>query len=454
MYGGMVLVMGISSIMIANRGEIAVRIIRTCRVLGIETVLAASEADKDTIGARLADRTVIIGPPPVSTYLNIPAIMQAAKETGVQALHPGYGFLSEKPELSQACVDNGLIFIGPKAEHSRKMGNKLAARAIAVECGVPILSGSDKVDSYEDVKQVVDKIGYPIIIKAASGGGGRGMKIVNESDSDSLKRIFEEAKAEATAAFGDGTLYVEKYIANARHIEVQVLGDKHGGAVHLGERDCSTQRRHQKLIEEAGAPDLSDKVRGEIHDAAIKLVKNISYENAGTVEFVYDQDAKGFYFLEMNTRLQVEHPVTEMITGVDLVREQINIASGGKLPFAQSDIKYTGHSIECRINAENAFENFKPTPGVITRWEPPQGPGVRVDTHCHHGYRVPIFYDSLIAKIITHGDDREHARRRMVAALDELAVEGISTTAPYLAKVLKTPEFTEGRVNTRILEKV
>ena len=446
--------MRISRILVANRGEIAVRVIRTCRVLGIETVLAASEADRNTLGARLADKTVIIGPPPVSTYLNIPALMKAAKESGVQALHPGYGFLSEKPELSQACIDNGLIFVGPRPAHSEKMGNKLAARALAVECGTPILAGSDKVDSIKDVRQVVDDIGYPIIIKAAAGGGGRGMKIIRETDSEAIQRIFEEARAEALAAFGDGTLYVEKYIENARHIEVQVLGDGHGGAIHLGERDCSTQRRHQKLIEEAGAPNIPDSVRSEIHDAAVKLVKNISYENAGTVEFVFDQDALKFYFLEMNTRLQVEHPVTEMVTGVDIVREQINIAETGRLSLAQGDVRFRGHSIECRINSENPFEDFKPTPGAITRWELPQGPGVRVDTHCHHGYKVPIFYDSLIAKVIVHGDDREHARRRMIAALGELAVEGIATTAPFLIKVLETPEFTEGRVNTRILEKI
>lgn len=443
--------MSISRILVANRGEIAVRVIRTCRVLGIETVLAASEADKDSMGARLADKTVVVGPPPAYTYLNVSALMKTAKETGAQALHPGYGFLSEKPELARACADNGIVFIGPKAEHIRKMGNKLAARELAAECGVPVIPGSDNVGSYDDFKKVVERIGYPVMLKAAAGGGGRGMKTVLEDDRDSLKRIFEEASAEATAAFGDGTMYVERYIANARHIEVQVLGDRHGGAIHLGERDCSTQRRHQKLIEEAGAPDISDKLRVEIHDAAIKLVKNISYENAGTIEFVFDRDAQKFFFLEMNTRLQVEHPVTEMVTGIDIVREQINVADGGKLPFAQNDVRFTGHSIECRINAEKPDENFQPTPGVITRWEIPQGPGVRVDTHCHHGYRVPVFYDSLIAKIIIHGDDREHARRRMIAALDEFAVEGISTTASFLAKVLKMPEFAEGRVNTRIL---
>jgi acetyl-CoA carboxylase biotin carboxylase subunit len=446
--------MSISRILIANRGEIAVRIIRTCRVLGIETVLAASEADKDSTGARLASRTVVIGPPNVATYLNVHVLIKAAKATGAEAIHPGYGFLSEKPELSQACEDNGIVFIGPRAGHIHKMGNKLAARALAKECGVPTLPGSDKVGSYEDVNAVVGRIGYPIIIKAAAGGGGRGMKIVAEDDAGALKRIFEEASAEASAAFGDGTLYVEKYIANARHIEVQVLGDRHGGAIHLGERDCSTQRRHQKLIEEAGAPNIADGLRAGIHDAAVKLVKNISYENAGTVEFVFDQDAQKFYFLEMNTRLQVEHPVTEMVTGVDIVREQINIANGGRLPFTQSDIRFAGHAIECRINAEDPFENFRPAPGTITRLEIPQGPGIRIDTHCHHGYKVPIFYDSLIAKVIAYGDDREHARRRMLCALDEFCVEGISTTIPFLKKVLETPEFSSGRVTTRILEKV
>jgi len=445
--------MNISRVLIANRGEIAVRLIRTCRVLGIEAVLAASEADRDSKGAKLADRTVVIGPPPGSTYLNISALIKTALETGAQALHPGYGFLSEKPELAQACADSGIIFIGPKAEHIHKMGNKLVARTLASECGVPVLPGSEKVRSIEDALRAIELIGYPVMLKAAAGGGGRGMKIVFEEDREKLKQVFEEASAEAATAFGNGTLYVEKYIANARHIEVQVLGDKHGGAIHLGERDCSTQRRHQKLIEEAGAPNISDKLRGELHDAALKLVKNISYENAGTVEFVFDQDEQKFYFLEMNTRLQVEHPVTEMVTGIDIVREQINIAAGVKLPFSQRDIRFTGHAMECRINAEDPEDNFRPSPGVITRWEIPQGPGVRVDTHCHQGYMVPIFYDSLIAKIIVHGDGREHARRRMLAALDEFSVEGIATTAPFLAKVLKTHEFAEGRVNTRILEK-
>ena len=446
--------MNISRILIINRGEIALRIIRTCRVLGIETVLAASEADKDSTGARLADQVVVIGPPNVSTYLNIPVLMKTALKTGAQAVHPGYGFLSEKPELAQTCADIGLIFIGPKADHIHKMGNKLVARKLASECGVPILSGSEKVKSVEDVMNVVKEIGFPIMIKAAAGGGGRGMKIVTLEDKDNVKQIFEQASAEALAAFGDGSMYVERYIANARHIEVQVLGDKYGYVVHLGERDCSTQRRHQKLIEEAGAPNITEQLRRDIHSAAVKLAKNISYESAGTVEFILDQDAGKFYFLEMNTRIQVEHPVTEMITGVDIVEAQINVANGKKLPFAQEDIHFNGHSIECRINAEKPEENFRPTPGVITKWEIPQGPGVRVDSHCHHGYKVPFFYDSLIAKLIVHGTDREHARKRMLAALAEFQVEGISTTISFLQKVLKTPDFAQGNVNTRLLEKV
>jgi acetyl-CoA carboxylase biotin carboxylase subunit len=445
--------MGINRILIVNRGEIAVRIIRTCRVLGIETVLAASEVDKDSLAARLATQTVVIGKPGVATYLNIPVLIQTALDVGADAIHPGYGFLSEKPELPKACKDNGIIFIGPKADHIFNLGNKLVARAMVQEIGVPTLPGSEKVNSFEEVLSVIDQIGFPIMIKAAAGGGGRGMKIVTEKEKDNVKQIYEAATAESQACFGDGSLFVEKYIANARHIEVQILGDKFGNVVHLGERDCSTQRRHQKLIEEAGAPLISDKLRKGLHSSAVKIAKHLSYESVGTVEFILDQDESKYYFLEMNTRIQVEHPVTEGITGTDLIQEQINVANGNKLPFTQADIHFIGHSIECRINAESAEEGFRPTPGLITKWQMPQGPGVRVDTHCYHGYKIPIFYDSLIAKVIVYGNDREHALRRMIAALDEFAVEGISTTIPFLLKVLKDSDFAEGRVSTHLLEK-
>ncbi|MEW9672140.1 acetyl-CoA carboxylase biotin carboxylase subunit [Ammoniphilus sp. 3BR4] len=445
--------MAISRIFIINRGEIAVRIIRTCKVLGIETVLAVSEADRNSLPARLADKTVCIGPASAAkSYLNIPVIITTALAVGADAVHPGYGFLSEVPELATACVENGLIYVGPQPEHIRKMGNKLVARSIAQECGVPVLPGSEKVSSYDEVIHTIEKIGLPVMLKAAAGGGGRGMKIVTEKEN--IKTVFESASAEAKAAFGDGTMYVEKYIANARHIEVQVLGDKYGNAIHLGERDCSTQRRHQKLIEEAMAPNVSEELRQEIRNAAVRLAENISYENAGTVEFIVDQDAGTFYFLEMNTRIQVEHPVTEAITGADLIQEQIHVANGEKLRFAQTDIRFSGHAIECRINAEAPEEGFRPTPGLITKWEMPQGPGVRVDTHCYQGYTVPVFYDSMIAKVIVHGHDRSHAINRMLVALEEFAVEGIRTTIPFLKEILKNEDFSSGRVHTRLLEKM
>ena len=443
----------ISRIFIINRGEIATRIIRTCKVLGIETVLAVSEADQNSLPARIADRAVCIGPPSAAkSYLNIPVIVQTALAVGANAIHPGYGFLAEVPELAEACAENGIIYVGPKPDHINKMGNKLTARRIAVECGVPVLPGSEKVATYEEAAEIADQIGLPIMLKAAAGGGGRGMKII--TDRSSIKTMFESASAEAKSAFGDGTMYVEKYIANARHIEVQVIGDKYGNAIHLGERDCSTQRRHQKLVEEAMAPGVTEELREEIRNSAVKLAENISYENAGTVEFIYDEDEKRFYFLEMNTRIQVEHPVTETITGVDLIQEQINVANGEKLRFTQEEIRFTGHAIECRINAEVPEEGFRPSPGLITKWEIPQGPGVRVDSHCYQGYTVPVFYDSMIAKLIVHGETREHAINRMFAALDEFNVEGIQTTIPFLKEILKDEDFASGRVHTRLLEKI
>jgi acetyl-CoA carboxylase, biotin carboxylase subunit len=445
--------MAISRIFIINRGEIALRIIRTCKALGIETILAVSEADQDSLPARIADKAVVIGKAPATkSYLNIPTIISTAVSEGVDAIHPGYGFLAEVPELAQSCADHGIIYVGPQPDHISKMGNKLVARSIAQECDVPVLPGSEKVATYEEVLQTIEHIGLPIMLKAAAGGGGRGMKII--TDRSQVKTVFESASAEAKAAFGDGTMYVEKYIANARHIEVQVLGDKYGNVIHLGERDCSTQRRHQKLVEEAMAPIISEELRQDIRNAAVKLAENISYENAGTVEFIVDQDEEKFYFLEMNTRIQVEHPVTEVITGTDLIQEQIHIANGEKLRFAQSDIQFNGHAIECRINAEDPAQGFRPSPGLIIKWEMPQGPGVRVDTHCYQGYKVPVFYDSMIAKVIVHGETREHAIQRMLVALDEFKIEGISTTIPFLKQVLQDEDFASGHVHTRLLEKI
>ncbi|MBQ9734174.1 MAG: acetyl-CoA carboxylase biotin carboxylase subunit [Clostridia bacterium] len=391
--------MSIKCVLIANRGEIALRIIRSCKALGIKTVLAASDADKDSKAAMVADKVVVIGPPPVSTYLNIEKIISAAKESGADAVHPGYGFMAEKPEFSEACAKAGLVFIGPKAEHIEKMGNKLVARALAKECGVPTLPGSEKVASYEEVLAVVQRIGFPVMLKAAAGGGGRGMKVVTEENKDSLQRVFQEASMEALSAFGDG-------------------------------------------------------LREEIRACAVKLTKNINYESAGTIEFIYDEDQKKFYFLEMNTRIQVEHPVTEMVTGVDIVKEQLNIAAGGALPFAQEDITFRGHAIECRVNAEDPFQNFRPSPGVLSVWDMPQGPGIRVDSHCFTGYKVPFFYDSLIGKLIAYGESREHAIARMLAALDEFRVEGIKTTIPFIKMVLELPDFKEGRVTTHILQQI
>ena len=445
--------MRIKKVFIVNRGEIALRIIRSCKTMGIESILATSEADQDSLPARLADRTVLLGPANAAkSYLNIPVIITAAKAVGADAIHPGYGFLSEVPELAEACEENGIIFIGPKAEHISKMGNKLVARSIAEQCGVPVLPGSEKVATAEEAKEIAETIGLPVMLKAASGGGGRGMKVVY--DLADVKEVFNTASAEAQAAFGDGTMYVEKYIAHARHIEVQVLGDQYGNAIHLGERDCSTQRRHQKLIEEATAPNIPEQLRQGIQNAAVVLTENIAYESAGTVEFIVDQDENKFYFLEMNTRIQVEHPVTEMITGVDLIQEQINIANGARLNFTQNEILLQGHSIECRINAESAENDFRPSPGLISEWNIPQGPGVRIDTHCYQGYNVPIFYDSLIAKVIIHGRDREQAINRMLAVLDEFRVGGIDTTIPFLKDILTSDPFRSGNVHTRILEKV
>ena len=445
--------MSLCRVFVANRGEIALRVIRACRALGIETVAAVSEADKDSLVARAADRSICVGPSrPTDSYLKVEAIVSAALGTVCDALHPGYGFLAERPELAEACEKNGVKFIGPQAESIRRIGNKLWARALVKGYGIPIVEGSEKVHNFKEATVEAEAIGFPVLIKAAAGGGGRGMKIVTSANE--LQGAFEMASAEARAAFGDPTLYLERYIANARHIEVQILGDRHGDVIHVGERDCSLQRRHQKVIEEAPAAAISPKLREEIQNAAVTIAKKIRYENAGTMEFILDRDAGRFYFLEMNTRIQVEHPVTEAISGMDLVQEQLRIAAGERLSRSQSEVKFSGHAIECRITAESAAHGFRPCPGLITAWRPPEGADIRVDTHCHTGYRVPPFYDSLLGKLIVHGANRVEAVGRMQEALEEFLVTGIETTIPFLRFITQRLEYVKGEVNTRWLESV
>ena len=438
-------------VLVANRGEIAVRIIKACQELGIETVVAVSEADRESLPARLANRAVCIGPPrSIDSYLKVGTIITAALGTGANAIHPGYGFLCEQPELAEACVQNGLIFIGPTVDNIRKMGDKDLARKIAIEAGIPVILGSDVVQNYEEAAVAAEKVGYPVLLKAAAGGGGRGILIVSRPDG--LRTNFHVSSAEAHAAFGDGRLYMEHFFSNARHIEVQVLGDQFGNVIHVGERDCSIQRRYQKIVEEAPSPIVSGKLRQEITDAALVIAKCIKYESAGTVEFIMDLDTHKFYFMEMNTRIQVEHPVTEMISGLDLIKEQIKIATNNPLSISQSSVRFNGHSIECRINAESPEAGFRPCPGKITKWLPPQGPGIRVDTHCYPGYFVPPYYDSLIAKVITTGDDRYESIERMKYALANFTVSGIDTTIPFHRVLLNHPDFVSGKVNTRWIE--
>jgi acetyl-CoA carboxylase, biotin carboxylase subunit len=443
----------ISRVLIANRGEIALRVIRACQELGIETVLATSEADRDSLPAQLADRAICIGPArSTDSYLNYRGIVAAAVGAGADAVHPGYGFLAESPDLAEACVSEGLQFVGPTADHMRKMGNKIQARILARGAGVPTLTGSEKINTPEEAVAVAESVGFPVILKAAAGGGGRGMKVVTEAKN--LPQVFTAASAEAGAAFGDPTLYIERYIRNARHIEVQLLGDRFGNVVHIGERDCSLQRRHQKIVEEAPAPSISENLREEIRNAAVTLARNIGYENAGTAEFIYDEDEKRFYFLEMNTRIQVEHPVSETITGIDLVQEQFRIADGLRLRASQSDIVFRGHAIECRINAEIPEEGFRPNAGLIEKWIPPVGPNIRVDTHCYPGYKVPIFYDSMLAKLIVYGSTRSEAVQRMRSALERFVVTGIGTTIPFLRFMMQREEFASGAVTTHLIDDV
>jgi len=438
-------------ILIANRGEIAVRIIRACRELGIDTVAVYSEADRNTLHVRMADEAVCIGPAPAEqSYLNIPAIISAAEITDAEAIHPGYGFLAENPHFVEACTASRITFIGPSAENIRTGGDKLKARNIMRRKGIPVVPGSvSPVENEDDALKIAKKIGFPVILKASAGGGGRGMRIVhNESE---LPQLYHMAHKEALAAFGNGDLYVEKYLPETRHIEVQILADNKGNVIHLGERECSIQRRHQKLLEEAPYVFSNPKFRKKIGDLAIKAARALKYRNAGTMEFILDSRTGEIYFMEINTRIQVEHPVTEMITGIDIIKEQILIASGEPLSIRQHDVKFTGHSIECRINAEDP-ERFVPSPGTVTLFIPPGGQGVRTDTAAFSGWKVPAHYDSLIAKVIVHGRDRNEAIVRMKRALREFVIEGIKTTVPFFLKILDHPDFVSGNFNTNFIE--
>ncbi len=436
-------------ILIANRGEIALRVIRACRELGIRTVAVYSQADRDSLHVRFSDEDICIGPAPGrESYLNIPRIVAAAEIAGADAIHPGYGFLAENAEFAEICERSGITFIGPTADQIRRMGDKAEARRTMMAAGVPVVPGTeDEVDSVERARSEAEEIGYPVMIKAAAGGGGKGMRVATSSAE--FEKQFTMARNEAAAAFNDPRVYLEKFVDRPRHVEIQVLGDRNGNVVHLGERDCSVQRRHQKLIEEAPSPALTAELRAAMGEAAVRAGEAIGYSNAGTVEFLLAADGS-FYFMEMNTRIQVEHPVTEMVTGVDLVKEQIRSAAGERLRL-ETPPPLRGHSIEVRINAEDPEHDFRPSPGTITAYHAPGGHGVRVDSHVYAGYRVPPYYDSLLGKLIVHGPTRGEAIGRALQALDEFIIEGVHTTIPFLRTVLRHPEFVAGRVDTGFL---
>ena len=440
-----------SRILIANRGEVAVRIIRAARELGVHVIAVYSKADRDSLHVRLADDAICIGEAPsADSYLNIPAIISAAEIADVEAIHPGWGFLAENAHFAEICESCQIKFIGPKPESIRLAGDKSMARTVARKAGIPIIPGSKEiVKDQDEAFRLAKKFGYPVIIKAAAGGGGKGMKVAHNDGK--LISAFLTAQAEAEAAFGNRSVYIEKYVKEPRHIEVQILADSQGNVIHLGERDCSIQRRHQKLIEECPAPHLTEKLRKRMGEAAVKLAKAVEYENAGTVEFLMDSD-DNFYFMEMNTRLQVEHPVTEMVTGIDLVKSQIRIAAGEKLKLVQSDIHWEGHAMECRINAEDPDRDFLPSPGKIEMLILPGGPGVRVDTHIYPGYKIPPYYDSMIAKIIVHAPNRAEAISRMQRAVKETFISPIHTTLPLHEKILLRPRFREGKVTTNFID--
>jgi acetyl-CoA carboxylase biotin carboxylase subunit len=439
-------------VLVANRGEIAVRVVRACRDLGLVSVAVFSEADQGALHVRLADEAYPVGPAPSrESYLRIDTLLDVARRAQVDAVHPGYGFLAENAAFARACEEAGIVFIGPRSETITLMGEKTSARRVAVEAGVPVVPGTlEPVQGDEAIRREAERIGFPLMLKAAAGGGGKGLRLVARPED--LAAAAARARSEALSAFGDDSVYLERAILRPRHIEIQVLGDAHGGAVHLFERECSIQRRHQKVVEESPSPFLTPELRRRMGDMAVALVRHVGYRNAGTLEFLVDQD-RNPYFLEMNTRLQVEHPVTELVTGVDLVALQIHVAQGGALPFRQEDLAQRGHAIECRIYAEDTDAGFLPSPGRIVGLRTPSGPGVRDDTGIYEGWEVPVHYDSLLSKLVTFGRDREEARRRMRRALREYVVLGVKTTVPFLGRVMEHPDFVRGELDTGFVER-
>ncbi|CAN5584114.1 acetyl-CoA carboxylase biotin carboxylase subunit [soil metagenome] len=441
----------IKKILIANRGEIALRIIRTCKQMGIKTVAVYSEADKDSLHVKFADEAVCIGAPiSKESYLNVPRIMSAASITNADAIHPGYGFLAENADFSGICLDSNINFIGPLPEMITAMGNKSSAKETMIKAGVPVVPGSDGVvKTLEEAKEIIKSIGVPVMIKASAGGGGKGMRIVR--DEEEIEKAYVNAKIEAENSFSNDEVYIEKFVENPRHVEIQILGDKHGKIIHLGERDCSVQRRHQKLIEESPSPFINEELRQKMGEAAIKAGKSVNYIGAGTIEFLVDKN-KDFYFMEMNTRIQVEHCITEEVTGIDLIKEQIRIANGEKI--STESVTFTGHAMECRINAEDFEHNFRPSPGLITAIHIPGGFGVRVDSHCYAGYTIPPYYDSMIGKLITHAPTRDEAIKKMSVALNEYIIEGIKTTIPFHQMIMTNEKFLSNDYDTSFIEKL
>jgi acetyl-CoA carboxylase, biotin carboxylase subunit len=443
--------MAIARVLSVNRGEIALRVVRAAQALGIEAVQAVSQADRESRAAQLADRTVVLGPAPSrQSYLDASLLVHTALHTGCDALHPGYGFLSERESLARLCAEHGITFIGPEAATIAALGDKLQAKAIAKAAGVPLVPGTERIASSKDAEAAADELGFPVLIKASAGGGGRGMFIARSRPE--IAANFDKASNEAKEAFGDGTMYMERYVENARHVEVQVFGDGTGKVLHFGERDCSIQRRYQKVFEESPCAAMPQKLRENLHRSAVELVASLKYRNAGTVEFLYDVDRAAIYFIEVNARIQVEHPVSEQVTGHDLVQLQFRIAGGEPLRLSQAQIPVQGHAIECRINAEDPYRNFQPSPGRIARWAPPQGAGIRIDSHCYDGYFIPPYYDSMIGKLIVTASTRADCVTRMQRALDDFVIDGLTTNLPLLRQIAAHPDFINNQLNTRWLE--